>query len=321
MSTSSSSSCSPSKRLLDLSLEDKKRFLDSFDYVLTDCDGVVWNLYGPIEGVGSAISALKSQNKRLVYVSNNSVRTLPNYRDQVRKLGHEVDDEDVVHPVVSVIKYLKSIDFKGLIYAICAQPFLDALRDAGYEVIHGPSEPQPESLRLIIPVIHDKKPVKAVVVDYDFNCNHTKMLRAELYLKGDPECLLIAGATDRSISITQQCEVLGSGRYVDMLEQATGRKAIVLGKPGHQLGVLLKAQYRIQDSRRVLFVGDMIAQDVAFGKVAGFQTLLVLTGGAKNVDVEKLSDQDFVPDYYTESFADFGKLIEEVRDAKAKASL
>ncbi|XP_001654245.2 phosphoglycolate phosphatase 1B, chloroplastic [Aedes aegypti] len=237
---SASSSSTPSKRLLDLSLEDKKRFLDSFDYVLTDCDGVVWNLYGPIEGVGSAISALKSQDKRVVYVSNNSVRTLQNYRDQVRTLGHEVDDEDVVHPVVSVIKYLKSINFDGLIYAICSQSFLDSLRDAGFEVIHGPNDAQPESLRLIIPVIYDKKPVKAVVVDYDFNCNHTKLLRAELYLKGDPECMLIAGATDRSISVTQQFEVLGSGRYVDVLEQATGRTAMVLGKPGHQLGVQLK---------------------------------------------------------------------------------
>ncbi|XP_065082678.1 uncharacterized protein LOC135705049 [Ochlerotatus camptorhynchus] len=319
--SSSQSSPSPPKSLLDLGLEDKQRFLDSFDYVLTDCDGVVWNLYGPIDGVGEAISALKGTGKHLVYVSNNSVRTLGNYKEQVRKLGHEVDEADVIHPVVSVIQYLKSINFQGLIYAICAEPFLAALRDAGYEVLHGPTEPMPEALRLIIPVIHDKKPVKAVIVDYDFNCSHTKLLRAELYLKTNPECMLIAGATDRSISITQQLEVIGSGHYVDILEKATGREAIVLGKPGHQLAKQLKEQYGMKDAKRVLFVGDMIAQDVAFGKVAGFQTLLVLTGGAKKLDVERLSNQDHVPDYYTESFADFGKLIQEVLEAKGKASL
>ncbi|XP_062549629.1 uncharacterized protein LOC134214239 [Armigeres subalbatus] len=320
---SSSSGCSQPKRLLDLSLEDKKRFLDSIDYVFSDCDGVVWNLYGPIEGIGSAISALKSIDKHVVYVSNNSVRTSQNYRDQIQKLGlgHEVDDADIVHPVISVVKYLKSINFEGLIYAICGEPCLKTLRDAGYEVIHGPSDVMAESLRLIIPAIYDKKPVKAVVMDFDINCNHIKMLRAELYLKGDPECLLIAGATDNSIAISPQLEVLGSGCYVDILEKATGRKAIVLGKPGYQLGVQLKEQYGIEDPTRVLFVGDMIAQDVAFGKVAGFQTLLVLTGGAKRADIEKQLDQNCTPDYYTESFADLSKVIEEVNDAYSKANL
>lgn len=55
----------------------------------------------------------------------------------MRKLGHEVDEANLVHPVVSVIKYLQSIKFEGLIYAICAEPFLAAIRNAGYDVIHG----------------------------------------------------------------------------------------------------------------------------------------------------------------------------------------
>ncbi|XP_065082767.1 uncharacterized protein LOC135705120 [Ochlerotatus camptorhynchus] len=307
LSTPLQSTTKMSKRLLNLSLEEKQSFLDSFDYVFTDCDGVLWNRSEPIEGVGEAISALKGSGKHLVYVSNNSVRTLENYKNQLRKLGHDENEADVIHPAVSVIKYLKSINFRGLIFAICSEPFLAALKDAGYEVLHGPDGPQPESLLLIYPEIHDKKPVKAVIMDYDYNCNHSKLLRAEVYLKTNPDCVLIAGATDYSIS-----NLLGSGHYVDILEKATGRKAIVLGKPGHQLGKQLKEQYGIEDAKRVLFVGDMVAQDVVFGKVAGFQTLLVLTGEARKLNVEKLSDGDHVPDYFAESFADLGKVIGEV---------
>lgn len=177
---------------------------------------------------------------------------------------------------------------------------------------------QPESLSLIIPTIFDRKLVKAVVIDYDYNFNYPKLMRAELYLKSDPECILIAGGTDHWTPIRQKVNVIGPGHFVDILEKATGRKAIGLGKPGLQLGVQLMEQYGVQDSRRVLFVGDTIAQDVAFGKVAGFQTLLVLTGGTKMSDVMKLSGRDIAPDYYTESFADLRKVINDVQIDKNK---
>ncbi|XP_058834999.1 glycerol-3-phosphate phosphatase-like [Topomyia yanbarensis] len=310
-----------SKRLLDLSPEDKQRFVDSFDYVLTDCDGVVWNTYGPTEGAGDAISELKGCGKHLVYVSNNSVRSLENYQEQVRNLGHEVAEEDVITPVFSVVKYLKSIEFQGLIYGIGSVEFLKVLQDAGYEVISGPNEPMPEMIRLIAPVIYDKKPVKAVIIDFDYNCNNIKLLRAQMYLKGNPDCMLIAGPTDYTVAVSTGFQILGPGYYVDILEKSTGRKATILGKPGHLLGEMLKKQYHIKDSRRGLFVGDMIAQDVAVGKVAGFQTLLVLTGGAKLSDVEQLKDGDAIPDYYTESFADLGQVVKEVQSFKNKSNL
>uniref|UniRef100_A0A8D8HH00 Phosphoglycolate phosphatase 2 n=1 Tax=Culex pipiens TaxID=7175 RepID=A0A8D8HH00_CULPI len=300
-----------SQRLLDLSQEDKRKFLDSFDYVLTDCDGVVWNLYGPIEGTGQAIGALKAAGKRVVYVSNNSVRPLENYQEQIRKLGHEVTEEDLVHPAVSIVRYLKSIDFNGLIYAIGSNAFLKTLRDAGYEVLSGPDEPQPESLQVVIPVIHDKKPVKAVIVDYDFNCSHIKLLRAEMYLKCDQECLLIGGATDYRVVFTPTYTSIGTGYYTEILERSVGRKAVTLGKPGTHLVQQLKEYYGIEQDKRVLFVGDMIAHDVAFGKVAGFQTLLVLTGGSSKAELDALGDGDNVPDYYTESFADLEKVFKE----------
>lgn len=55
-------------------------------------------------------------------------------------MGHDVDKVDVIQPVTSVIKYLKSVNFEGLIYAIGTEPFLADLRNAGYEVIHGVSK-------------------------------------------------------------------------------------------------------------------------------------------------------------------------------------
>lgn len=101
--------------------------------------GVLWNRYEPIEGVGAAIGTLKSLDKHVVYVSNNSIRTFENYRKQLQKMGHDVDEVDIIQPVTSVIKYLKSVNFEGLIYAICAEQFLIGLTEAGFEVVRGVS--------------------------------------------------------------------------------------------------------------------------------------------------------------------------------------
>lgn len=158
-------------------------------------------------------------------------------------------------------------------------------------------------------------------MDHDFNCNHTKLLRAEMYLKSDPDCLLIGGAIDCRVSVTPNFTVLGAGYYLEMLEKSIGRKAIILGKPGQPLGKQLKKQFGIEQEKRALFVGDMIAQDVAFGKVAGFQTLLVLTGGASKSDLDAVCEREHVPDFYTESFADLGRIVEEVLAVRKKHSL
>ncbi|XP_055609076.1 uncharacterized protein LOC129756280 isoform X2 [Uranotaenia lowii] len=313
MTATNSSKCSTlpvvgSRRLVDLSQEERQSFLASFDYVLTDCDGVIWSLQGEIEGVGAAISLLKSYGKSVFYVSNNSVRSLDNYKKQILRLGQEPDLRDLNNPATSVIKYLKSINFTGLIYAIVPEEFLKLLREAGYEVLTGPAEPMSESFHVILPATRDKQPVKAVIIDSDVNVNNLKLMRAEAYLKRDPDCLFLAGATDYEIAVGNAFTFIGPGYYVEILERATSRKATVLGKPSLELGKLLTDRYGIKDPRRVLFVGDMLSQDIAFGRVAGFQTLLVLTGGTSMDQLLALKEGDHIPDFYTDGFADLGKL-------------
>ncbi|XP_055624511.1 uncharacterized protein LOC129767534 isoform X2 [Toxorhynchites rutilus septentrionalis] len=282
---------------------------------------VIWRVLGPIDGIGDAFKALKTHGKNIVCVSNNSVRETTDYMERLRNLSPEANVDDVIHPAVSVVRYLKSINFQGPIYAIVSAPFLAILREAGYEVFTGPKEPLPETFREVMQAIANTKPAKAVIVDYDYNCNNPKLMKAEQYLRADSECLFIAGAVDNKMSVSSSYSFFGPGRYVELLEKATGRKATVLGKPSHLLGEQLKMQYSVGDARRVLFVGDMIDQDVAFGKITGFQTLLVLTGGTSKADLESLRDSGKVPDFYTESIADFAQIVEDVLAGSKKACL
>lgn len=189
-------------------------------------------------------------------------------------------------------------------------PFKNVLTNAGFKLIDGPDDPLEESFKKIISTIHDRAPVRAVVVDVDFNINYPKLLRAELYLKNDPECLLIAGATDKVLHAKRDFNLIGPGHFLEVLEQSTGRKASVLGKPGVQLAQQVKTLFGIEDPRRVLFVGDMMEQDMAFASRCGFQKLLVLTGGTTLDDMMQEEDVTFTADYYADSLADFVPLFE-----------
>lgn len=99
------------------------------------------------------------------------------------------------------------------------------------------------------------------------------------------------------------------------MEEVSGREAIVLSKPGKALSELIIKQFKIQTPSRCLFIGDMLAQDMAFGTQCGFQKLLVLTGGTTKESL--FSGQvkiEEIPDYYADSLADFIELFDELKE-------
>lgn len=61
-------------------------FLDSFDTVLTDCDGVLWMGDTAIDGSADALNQLRELGKRIFYVTNNSTKLRDEYVNKCRKL-------------------------------------------------------------------------------------------------------------------------------------------------------------------------------------------------------------------------------------------
>ncbi|XP_053666079.1 uncharacterized protein LOC128715223 [Anopheles marshallii] len=307
------------KNLVKLPIEEKERFFDSFDMVQTDCDGVLWLLSDPFEGVERSIRALRTNGKRVVFVSNNSVRTMADYRAKLEKLtDHTLDDEDVIHPAKVVIQYLRARKFDdALCYVIGSTNFKNCLREAGIQLLDGPDEPLPESIRAVTAAINDRQPVKAVIVDFDYNMNNIKLLRAQLYLQHD--ALFIAGAMDTVLPLGPRMRLIGPGCYVEVLQKLADRKPIVLGKPGREMSNMVKQMYAIDNPRRVLFVGDQPELDVQFGHISNYQTLLVGTGGVKEDDLQRLAERpELVPDYYIDSFAGLEQVVRDVMVYKAR---
>ncbi|XP_037932222.1 pyridoxal phosphate phosphatase-like, partial [Teleopsis dalmanni] len=164
----------------------------------------------------------------------------------------------------------------------------------------------PESVNDLREAIYCNDPVKAVIIDVDFNLTAAKLMRAHVHLK-NPDCLFIGGAADVLIPFGGM-DVIGSGPFISVVEESTKRKATILGKPGLQLCELLKRNYSLQDAKRALFIGDSLTSDIKFGKMCGFQTLLVLTGGTKSADLNKYLSLNETPDFIANTLADLCEL-------------
>ncbi|XP_034489673.1 pyridoxal phosphate phosphatase [Drosophila innubila] len=299
------------QHILELNVEEKRRFVESFDRVYSDIDGVIWTMEYNVPNAADGYAALEHAGKAITYVTNNSARTVESTVSRFAKLDMQVSPEQIWHPAQTLIYYLRSINFDGLIYIIATPKFKALLRDAGYQLIDGPNHFIEESFEDLARNIFDKQPVRAVVIDVDFNLTSTKLLRAHMYLR-HPDCLLLTGATDRLLPVAKGVNIIGPGPFASILIEASGKEPSVLGKPGRELGNMLMQQHKVSSPERVLMIGDMLAQDIKFGRLCGFQTLLVLTGGCTLDQLKTETSSDLLPDYYADSMADFVKLFEEV---------
>lgn len=54
-------------------------------------------------------------------------------------------------------------------------------------------------------------------------------------------------------------------------------------------------------------------QDIGFGKLCGFQTMVVLTGGTSLEDLLDERNQHQLPDYYANNFGELNIILNEIK--------
>ncbi|XP_026319195.1 4-nitrophenylphosphatase-like [Hyposmocoma kahamanoa] len=279
----------------NMNKEEFKKFLDSFDHVFSDCDGVIWSRE-PLPGSGEFFKLMKKHGKSIHYVSNNSLRTKENY--EMKFKAAEIDDgyENLTIPSTAIVEYLKSKDFKKTAYCVTCSETMNVLESNGFKCKYGPDVGADQYTDFVEYLAQDEE-IGAVVFDSDFKINLPKLYKASTYLKR-PEVEFINGATDRVVPLQRGLMALGVGMFTDILVDYLNRQPIQLGKPGKLFGEFAMKRAGVTDPARVLFIGDMIEQDVALGKETGFKTLLVLTSHKKE---DMIANTVIRPDYYADN--------------------
>ncbi|KAL0879950.1 hypothetical protein ABMA27_002464 [Loxostege sticticalis] len=290
-------------KLTELSSSDFKEFLNSFDHVFSDCDGVIW-AGNPLPRTGEFFKKMKQHGKTVHYVSNNSLRTKQDYEGKFKSVGIEDGYENLTLPSTAIAEYLKSVNFNKKVYCIACNETVKLLQSNGFKIVEGPLV-SPDFYQEYLQYLEDDPEVGAVVIDADFKVNLAKLYKATTYLRR-PEVIFLNGATDRYVPMKPGCMALGTGAFTDLIAEDTKRVPIQLGKPGKTFGEFAMRRAGVTDPSRVLFIGDMIEQDVGLGKNTGFKTLLLLSNTTKE---EMQAHKTIKPDYYAESLASIVPLL------------
>lgn len=258
-----------------------RRVLDGVDALVSDMDGVFYRGDEAIPGVGEAVRRWRDSGRRIVFCTNNSHHTVPEYVAKLARAGVPAKEEDVVSSGVVLSEVLRSRGAAGRrAMAIGAQGLRAGLKDAGVEIVEDPAPGE----------------VDYVVVGWDGSFDYTKMRRACLAIRAGAE--LLATNSDATFPAPDGLWP-GAGAILASIETSSGRRAEVLGKPHPPM--MDAAAARLEGCERIAIVGDRADTDLAGGISRGWTTILVTSGVTTPEEALELDPQ---PDVILGSLAE-----------------
>ncbi|KAF7987761.1 hypothetical protein HCN44_003624 [Aphidius gifuensis] len=296
--------------LKKLSNEDIKNFLDSFDTVLSDCDGVLWLLNSPISGAFDALKNLEKLGKKILFVSNNNLSTVDDYLKKFEMMGYNAKPEQIVIPSIVILEHLLSINFEGKALVIGSPAFKKILSDGGIDVVSEPSVI--DEVNTIRDVAKNIPEVKAVIFDCDLNLNYAKIMQAAVHVERD-DVLFFVGPMDKKLPVAPSLTLIGPGFFAEMVIDHCGKSPIEYSKPSELLRIYLTKNYSLNNPNRCLFIGDSLSNDMKFAQSAGFQKLWV-GSGVDSLGSEQTLEPNDRPDFYLPDLGVLGDLINHINN-------
>jgi len=306
--------CQEVSKLSDSQVAD---WFNSFDTVMTDCDGVLWTGAEAIPGSPDMVQRFRELGKRVFYVTNNSTKHRREYKAKVDKLGFGGDLEEIVGTAYLAAAYLEQIGFDKtkLVYVVGSTGITQELDDVGIKYLPIGPDTVPddgqwslETLKFQPVPLHPD--VGAVIAGFDINISFKKILKGASYAN-TPGAHFLATNTDEQFPMRGTNLIIpGTGSMVAAVSTAAGRKPVVLGKPSRFMFEIVQARHPGIQPHRTLMIGDRANTDILLGKNCGLQTLLVGSGVHSLEETrawEASQDQEerrMVADYYVDKLGD-----------------
>ena len=248
--------------------------------VLLDLDGVVYVGDEPVPGASATVDWLASEGVPFRYLTNTTSRPRHALVDKLTRLGVPATADQILTPAVAAVSWLRD-------------------HDVEHPALFVPDTTASEFAELgPLPDGTEDGAGAVVVGDLGAGWDFARLNRAFRLLMSDVRPPLVALGLTRYWRAEDGLR-LDAGAFVRALEYATGRTAVVVGKPD-------PAFYRAAvdglglEPGQVVMVGDDIRSDVAGAQRAGLAGVLVRTGKFSPADLTG----DVSPDAVLDSVAD-----------------
>jgi HAD superfamily hydrolase (TIGR01458 family) len=249
--------------------------------VLLDIDGTLVVSWEPLPGAAEVVAWLRDRRVPFRLVTNTTSQSRRHLAASLVGAGIRVEPADLITAVAATALYLRTHHAGAKVFLLSDEGSVEDLEgaelaDEGADVV----------------VVGGAGPV----FSYE-NVNRAfRMVTA-----GAP---LVA--MHRSLYWkTSEGLKLDGGAYLRALEEATGVRAVVCGKPAGEFFETTTQMLGLP-AKSVAIVGDDVVTDVLAGQAAGLTGVLVRTGKFRPGDLERAHG---TPDYVVGSIADLPKLL------------
>lgn len=292
--------------------------LDSYDYFLFDCDGVIWLGDHLLPLVAETIALLKSSGKTVIFVTNNSSKARSDYERKFANLGIPGITRDEVfgssYALAVYVERILQLPKDKKVWVLGEKGIEKELAEMGYVTVGG-TDPDLTSGGVEFDAEHPQlrhldPAVGCVVAGLSLTLNYLKLLITLQYLLKDNKSIPFV-ATNIDLTFPMKGQLLiGAGSVIETVSFASGRQPdAVCGKPNQSMMNTIKEMHPALKAtpKRGLMVGDRLNTDMRFGREGGLDTLLVLTG----IETEEsvlAQPADVAPTYYASKLGDLFEL-------------
>jgi 4-nitrophenyl phosphatase len=264
---------------------DLKNALDRAHGYVIDMDGVLYRGDAVLPHVGDFLESLDRATVPFVLATNNSTRSAEQYVQKLASMGINVAASRILTSGQATAARMKEEFPRGTTVNVLG---MDALREAIF------------SDGYFVPAGRD---AEVVASGADFELTYQDLKIATLAIRSGAAFIATNGDTTFP---SEEGLIPGAGAILAALEAATSVKPEVIGKPS--TGMLVQGAALLgSDPARTIMLGDRLDTDILAGQLAGFMTVLVLTGVST---LEELATSAIQPDILV---PDLGPLVEYYR--------
>ena len=255
----------------------------SIQALILDMDGVLWRQSHPIGDLPYIFEQIKKKGWKVALVTNNATLTVQQYLEKLREFGVELQENQIINSPQAVSHYmLRHYPQGSKVFIIGEDGLREEISKHGFQIA--------------------EKEVAAVIVGMDRQLTYDKLCRATINIRSG--AAFIATNGDRTFP-TPEGLVPGVGAVLALLETASDKKPIILGKP-EPLLYEIAIEHMQSKPMETLVVGDRLETDILGAQKIGLPCAVVLSGVSTISDIDKWQPK---PNYI---FKDLQELIDKL---------